>query len=811
MAAATSRAPLGGLASLMAMKGREGDSMLVHLSPREVSHLNRLSGNTMTINPHTGLPEGKSRFLRAALPAIAAIAGSIFMPHMIPTIMGSTTLPMMLGAGVGTYGGSRLAGFKHSEALPKAALSAVTAGLFGGLGSGGGEQIAGQTVSDQAKNVLTGKLAESELAKKAINLGVGSQQAVENVANRLMASRIQDEAIKNIAGKNIFQQGLQPLTQTIGASQMARVAAPSMSIIDSISKPGGWPSIGARAAGETGLNLLGDQMASDANKPRDLSRPPTATGELWSQPYNWALQGPYSQQDVAGAYIGDNITPINFYNQGYAKEGGSVQHMAHGGLAGLPVHMGIGGDIAKILTAPLKGLRGIFGGRRRKGVAHPTGQPTGQPIVLGNPFGGEPMSPPLPADIFEQAQEEDVQLAGGGKILNKLVNDWGLLGLGTKALTGDSITDNIRNIMDTPDLSKPPVTPQYFDQAQEVDTENIQLARGGLAGMSHIGLYPQEEARAGTQTFPEREPVRMFGGGTGVFKKLLGSGKLQELLAQITAGGGQGKAYDVLAQNPPTVMATGDLVARAEQETIVPEEGTPQDIIRSKVMDLIRTPDIQEAALQERVETPTETEETVETPQVAANIFVLGSPPWDVLTNSGLNPNDYMYMYSDKDTGVHSFKNINTRKYVHIPSFQSGGLAGAADAAGAMMPALQPLLQVASEEASEAMVQPRTYAQTQPVQPFQAGGQAFEGRVAGRGDGMSDQIPFNIEGQQPALLSRDEYVVPADVVAMVGDGSSNSGADQFDNFIGNIRQMKYGRQVQPRELNQGLGALLGIS
>jgi hypothetical protein len=142
---------------------------------------------------------------------------------------------------------------------------------------------------------------------------------------------------------------------------------------------------------------------------------------------------------------------------------------------------------------------------------------------------------------------------------------------------------------------------------------------------------------------------------------------------------------------------------------------------------------------------------------------------------------------------------------------QGGGLTGATEAAGAMMPALQPLLQVMSEDALNAVAQPRTYAQTQPAQPFQAGGQPFEGQVRGRGDGMSDQVPFNIEGQQPALLSRDEYVVPADVVAMVGDGSSNAGANQFDNFIGDIRQMKYGRQVQPREINQGLGSLLGVA
>ena len=42
---------------------------------------------------------------------------------------------------------------------------------------------------------------------------------------------------------------------------------------------------------------------------------------------------------------------------------------------------------------------------------------------------------------------------------------------------------------------------------------------------------------------------------------------------------------------------------------------------------------------------------------------------------------------------------------------------------------------------------------------------------------MSDDIPFSIEGEQPALLARDEYVIPADVVAMVGNGSSDAGAD----------------------------------
>ena len=75
----------------------------------------------------------------------------------------------------------------------------------------------------------------------------------------------------------------------------------------------------------------------------------------------------------------------------------------------------------------------------------------------------------------------------------------------------------------------------------------------------------------------------------------------------------------------------------------------------------------------------------------------------------------------------------------------------------------------------------------------------FEGRVTGDGDGMSDEIPFSIEGQQPALLSRDEYVLPADVVSALGNGSSNAGADKLDKFLTDVRKKVMGRE---RQINQ---------
>ena len=80
------------------------------------------------------------------------------------------------------------------------------------------------------------------------------------------------------------------------------------------------------------------------------------------------------------------------------------------------------------------------------------------------------------------------------------------------------------------------------------------------------------------------------------------------------------------------------------------------------------------------------------------------------------------------------------------------------------------------------------------------GMQPFEGRVMGQGDGMSDEIPFSIEGQQPALLSRDEYVIPADVVSALGNGSSNAGADKLDGFLTDVREKVMGRKRQINEI-----------
>tara|TARA_R110002020_G_C16047274_1_gene754253 strand:- start:403 stop:825 length:423 start_codon:yes stop_codon:yes gene_type:complete len=78
----------------------------------------------------------------------------------------------------------------------------------------------------------------------------------------------------------------------------------------------------------------------------------------------------------------------------------------------------------------------------------------------------------------------------------------------------------------------------------------------------------------------------------------------------------------------------------------------------------------------------------------------------------------------------------------------------------------------------------------------------FEGMVEGSGGGMDDFVPATIEGVEPILLSRDEYVVPADVVSHIGDGSSERGGELLDEMIANIRMMKTNTDIQPEELEE---------
>ena len=82
------------------------------------------------------------------------------------------------------------------------------------------------------------------------------------------------------------------------------------------------------------------------------------------------------------------------------------------------------------------------------------------------------------------------------------------------------------------------------------------------------------------------------------------------------------------------------------------------------------------------------------------------------------------------------------------------------------------------------------------------GGYSDGGRMLkGPGDGMSDSIPASISGKQPARLADSEFVIPADVVSHLGNGSSDAGAKVLYKMMDRVRQARTGNKEQGKQIN----------
>jgi hypothetical protein len=84
------------------------------------------------------------------------------------------------------------------------------------------------------------------------------------------------------------------------------------------------------------------------------------------------------------------------------------------------------------------------------------------------------------------------------------------------------------------------------------------------------------------------------------------------------------------------------------------------------------------------------------------------------------------------------------------------------------------------------------------------GGYSDGGRMLkGPGDGMSDSIPASIGNRQPARLADGEFVVPADVVSHLGNGSTDAGARKLYAMMDKVRKARTGKKKQAPAVNTG--------
>jgi hypothetical protein len=271
-----------GLASL----GRGSDTMLVHMSPREVAGLQSLAmahGGSLTTNPHTGLPE----------------AG--FLENILPTVLGFALTPFMgpIGAGL-TVGGLQAA---RTGDLGKGVLAGLGAFAGGGLGdalANVGTQAAGAAT---AQNIATQNAAD--LAAGALPQEIFGGQGIAQVAN---PSVLGSQYLGDVSA------GIQNLGQQFTASPTQALSTAGSALKDSY---GG--KLGATAAGIGALGALGgfDQPEMAGLPPEERSR------ARLSGP----IQRPYDPTAPGGYYFTDRgvLTP------NYSAANGGIVALKEGG------------------------------------------------------------------------------------------------------------------------------------------------------------------------------------------------------------------------------------------------------------------------------------------------------------------------------------------------------------------------------------------------------------------------------------------------------------------------------------------------
>ena len=158
----------------------------------------------------------------------------------------------------------------------------------------------------------------------------------------------------------------------------------------------------------------------------------------------------------------------------------------------------------------------------------------------------------------------------------------------------------------------------------------------------------------------------------------------------------------------------------------------------------------------------------------------------------------------ETDRGKQYFVDLVEKIHESFIDPQPTGLAGALPPSMPMPQQMPPEPPMPPQMAPERpQMAPQRPPMPQPMSPpmppvMQAAGGGY---IEGEGHGMEDNQMFPIKGGGLAALSPKEYVVPADVMAGLGNGNPDDGAETMDDFISDFRKKKYGRDQQPPEMD----------
>jgi len=337
-------APLSGLANLMALKGRQGDTELVHMTKPEIRGLASLG--QLTINPDTGLPEAFN--FKSLLPAIAGLAA-------IP-LLGPAGLGLVTGTGLSAFAAPAAAAGLTSMAVNKgdigaAAFDALLAGAGGALSASlSGANVGAEAVKAANVAAETGKLAgytgASEAAQAAIKEGVQ-----QTLGQSLMPGALTAQAISKTAPTAIQQAAAQgslagTALQKLGMSA-ADIVTPGVLGLTPVQIASGLGSSAATLGGTAALGMpmsgagmleamQPPEIATPARKSAESAYGTRAAEEIKQTPQ--AIEG-LTTEDILKSSIGQS-DPIKYFQSGAATTSSTpsgVYGTPKQGIIGQPV------------------------------------------------------------------------------------------------------------------------------------------------------------------------------------------------------------------------------------------------------------------------------------------------------------------------------------------------------------------------------------------------------------------------------------------------------------------------------------------
>jgi hypothetical protein len=274
----------------MASKGRNGDSMLVHMTPGEVHGLQALAmkhGGSLTVNPDTGLPE--ANFLKSLLPMLAGFA-------LGPAGFGLVSSGLTAGAIVGGVTGL--------------ATGSLSKGLMAGLGAYGGFGI-----GESLAGLGAGELAQGQISANMPTLAEGATQ-----------TQIADYAkqVNDLRTAGLQSASQLPMADKLSAGFSSATASP----MDAFN----FAKDNKMALGMAAAPIMADMMVPTTTK----SAPVQSPGRIVEKRWNGREFVPVASTDASvfntsGRTFSD---PYRGYNNGgivALAEGGAVPGYAVGG------------------------------------------------------------------------------------------------------------------------------------------------------------------------------------------------------------------------------------------------------------------------------------------------------------------------------------------------------------------------------------------------------------------------------------------------------------------------------------------------